>query len=62
MHDMAVSVILKDGPVEKQSIGHVYKDKSSRKPSQTFPPEYHLSGNGQGIYTERQPPNIFSSS
>jgi hypothetical protein len=28
MHDMAVSVILKDGPVEKQSIGHVYKDRS----------------------------------
>jgi hypothetical protein len=25
-HDMAVSVILKDGPVEKQSIGQVYKD------------------------------------
>jgi hypothetical protein len=25
---MAVSVILKDGPVEKQSIGHVYKDRS----------------------------------
>ena len=25
-HDMAVSVILKDGPVEKQSIAQVYKD------------------------------------
>lgn len=28
MHDMEVSVVLTDGPVEKQSIGHVYKDKS----------------------------------
>jgi hypothetical protein len=27
-HDMAVSVILNDGPVEKQSIGHVYDDKT----------------------------------
>ena len=27
-HDMAVSVILKDGPVEKQSVGHVYKDRN----------------------------------
>jgi hypothetical protein len=27
-HDMEVSVILKDGPVEKQSIGHVYKDRN----------------------------------
>jgi len=26
-HDMEVSVILKNGPVEKQSIGHVYKDR-----------------------------------
>ena len=25
---MAVSVNLKDGPVEKQSIGHVYKDRN----------------------------------
>jgi hypothetical protein len=27
-HDLEVSVILKDGPVEKQSIGHVYKDRN----------------------------------
>jgi hypothetical protein len=27
-HDMEVSVILKDGPVEKQSVGHVYKDRN----------------------------------
>jgi hypothetical protein len=27
-HDMAVSVILNDGPVEKQSIGYVYDGKS----------------------------------
>jgi hypothetical protein len=26
LHDIGVSVILKDGPVEKQSIGDVYKD------------------------------------
>ena len=26
-HDMAVPVILKDGPIEKQSIGHVYEGK-----------------------------------
>jgi hypothetical protein len=25
-HDMGVSVVLKDGPVEKRSIGHMYKD------------------------------------
>ena len=25
---MAVSVILKDGPVEKQSIAHVYNDRN----------------------------------
>jgi hypothetical protein len=28
MHDMAVSVILKDGPVQKQSIGQVYKHRN----------------------------------
>ena len=27
-HDMEVSVILKDGPVEKQSIGDVYKERN----------------------------------
>lgn len=27
-HDMAVSVVLKDGPIEKQSIGHAYSDKT----------------------------------
>jgi hypothetical protein len=27
-HDMAVFVILNDGPVEKQSIGHVYNGKT----------------------------------
>jgi hypothetical protein len=27
-HDMAVNVFLKDGPVEKQSIGQVYKDRN----------------------------------
>jgi hypothetical protein len=27
-HDMEVSVILKDGPIEKQSIGYVYKDRN----------------------------------
>jgi hypothetical protein len=27
-HDMAVSVLLKDGPLERQSIGHVYKDRN----------------------------------
>jgi len=27
-HDMEVSVILKDGPVERQSIGRVYKDRN----------------------------------
>jgi hypothetical protein len=27
-HDMTVSVILKDAPVEKQSIAHVYKDRN----------------------------------
>jgi hypothetical protein len=26
MHDMAVFIVLKDGPVEKQSIAQVYKD------------------------------------
>lgn len=26
-HDMAVPVILEDGPIEKQSIGHVYEGK-----------------------------------
>jgi hypothetical protein len=30
-HDMAISVILNDGPVEKQSIGHVYDGKSLPK-------------------------------
>ena len=29
-HDMAVSVRLDDGPIEKQSIGHVYSGKVSR--------------------------------
>jgi hypothetical protein len=28
MHDMGVSVIFKDGPVEKQSIGAVYEDRN----------------------------------
>jgi hypothetical protein len=27
-HNLAGSVILKDGPIEKQSIGHAYKDKN----------------------------------
>ena len=27
-HDMAVPVVLKDGPVEKQSIGHIYNEKT----------------------------------
>ena len=27
-HDMAVSVVLKDGPIEKQSIGHIYNGKT----------------------------------
>jgi len=27
-HNMGVSVILKDGPVEKQSIGNVYEDRN----------------------------------
>ena len=27
MHDMAVSVMLNDGPIEKQSIGHVYNGR-----------------------------------
>jgi hypothetical protein len=27
-HDMAVSVILKDGPIDKQSIGDVYEDRN----------------------------------
>jgi hypothetical protein len=30
-HDMAVSVILNDGPVEKQSIGRVYDGKTLPK-------------------------------
>jgi hypothetical protein len=29
-HDMAASVVLKDGPVEKQSIAQVYKDGKFR--------------------------------
>jgi hypothetical protein len=27
-HDMGATVLLKDGPVEKQSIGQAYKDRS----------------------------------
>ena len=27
-HDMAVFVVLNDGPIEKQSIGHVYNGKT----------------------------------
>src|SRR5215475_13394508 len=27
-HDMEVSVVLKDGPIEKQSIGHIYNGKT----------------------------------
>ena len=30
-HEMAVSVILNDGPIEKQSIGHVYNGKTLPK-------------------------------
>ena len=30
-HDMAVSVMLNDGPIEKQSIGHVYNGKTLPK-------------------------------
>ena len=30
-HDMAVSVMLDDGPIEKQSIGHVYNGKTLPK-------------------------------
>jgi len=30
-HDMAVSVVLNDGPIEKQSIGHVYNGKTLPK-------------------------------
>ena len=30
-HDMAVSVTLHDGPIEKQSIGHVYDGKTLPK-------------------------------
>jgi hypothetical protein len=30
-HDMAVSVMLNDGPIEKQSIGHVYNGKALPK-------------------------------
>jgi hypothetical protein len=28
MHDMGATVLLKDGPIKKQSIGQVYKDKN----------------------------------
>jgi len=28
MHDMAVSVMLNDGPIDKESIGHVYNGKT----------------------------------
>jgi len=27
-HDMAITVVLKDGPIEKQSIGQVYNGKT----------------------------------
>ena len=30
-HDMAVSVVLNDGPTEKQSIGHVYISRTLPK-------------------------------
>ena len=30
-HDMAVSVVLNNGPTEKQSIGHVYNGKTLPK-------------------------------
>jgi hypothetical protein len=30
-HDMAVSVVLNDGPIKKQSIGHVYNGKTLPK-------------------------------
>ena len=30
-HDMAVSVVLNDGPIEKQSIGHVYNGRTLPK-------------------------------
>ena len=30
-HDMAVTVILKDGPIEKQSIGDLYDEKTLPK-------------------------------
>ena len=30
-HDMAVSVMLNDGPIEKQSIGHVYNGRTLPK-------------------------------
>jgi hypothetical protein len=28
MHDMGATILLKDGPIEKQSIGQVYKDRN----------------------------------
>jgi hypothetical protein len=31
MHDMAVSVVLNDGPIQKQSIGHVYNGRTLPK-------------------------------
>jgi hypothetical protein len=30
-HDMAVAVMLNDGPIEKQSIGHVYNGRTLPK-------------------------------
>jgi len=30
-HDMAITVVLNDGPTEKQSIGHVYNGKTLPK-------------------------------
>ena len=46
---MAVSVILKDGPIEKQSIGDLYDEiEIFRKPRQTFTAEHQLPGKQGG--------------
>jgi hypothetical protein len=62
MHDVGATVLLKDGPIEKQSIGQVYKDRNLPESlAKLSSKSVTCPATGRG-FTQEEPPNIFSSS
>jgi hypothetical protein len=61
-HDMAVSVVLNDGPTEKQSIGHVYNGKTLPKNLADLTNRGVSCPKTGRQSIQKEVPNIFSSS